>query len=70
MVTVGIVIHTIFANTLEIEMPLMYLVVIYEAPGEYGTAQMNINDLTAAFTFEMCMWNDIRLVSHFAFFDR
>ncbi len=63
-------IHTVFADTLKIEMSFMYLVVIDESLGEYGMAHMNVNYLTATLTLEMCMWYDIRFVSYFTFIDR
>lgn len=48
----------------------MYLVIIDESLGEYGMAYMNVNNLTATLTLEMCMWDDVRFVSYLAFIDR
>jgi hypothetical protein len=64
------VIQTVFADTLKIEMSFMYLVIIDESLGECGMAYMNVNNITATLTLEMCMWYDFRFVSYFTFIDR
>ena len=62
-------IHTVLADALEIEMSLVYLVIVHKTLGEYGMAHMNVNYLTATLTLEMCMRYDIRFVSYFTFID-
>jgi hypothetical protein len=65
----GVVIQTVLADSLQIEVSLMNLVILYESLLNDGITHVHVKDPAALLTFEVGVRNEIGFVVHLALVD-